>query len=60
MNKTLVLFLILAGLAAFINAADVPVQVGGDNGENIFVPDTIMAAPGDNVCIEFCSLIVGI
>jgi plastocyanin len=50
MNKALALFLILAGLAAFVHAADVAVQVGGNNaGENVFIPAMINAAPGDNI-----------
>jgi hypothetical protein len=46
MNKVLVLFSILAGLAAFIAAKEVQVNVGGLNGENVFEPAMIVAAPG--------------
>jgi hypothetical protein len=51
MNKALILFLVLAGLAALINAADVKVNVGNAKGENVFEPAMIVAAPNDNVCI---------
>ena len=50
MNKVFAVFLFLSGLIAFANAEDIKVSVGGLNGENVFVPQTIMAAPGDNVC----------
>ena len=55
MNKALVLFLILAGLAAFVSAADVQVSVGGANGENVFEPAMVVAAPGDNIVFTWKS-----
>ena len=51
MNKTLALFLILAGLAAFVHAAEVKVNVGNAKGENVFEPAMVLAVPGDTVCI---------
>ena len=51
MNKALALFLFLAGIIAFAQAADVAVNVGNAKGENVFEPAMIMAAPGDNVSI---------
>src|SRR5436853_92877 len=67
MNKALALFLFLAGVVAFVQAADVAVSVGNAKGENVFEPAMISAAPGDNVSISnllnfslFLSLILNI
>ena len=60
MNKALILFLILAGLAALVAAKDIPVNVGGANGENVFEPEIVMAAPGDTVCIVILFLILSL
>jgi hypothetical protein len=51
MNKILLIFLFVAGLIAYVNAAYVVVNVGGLKGENIFIPQTVFANVGDNVNI---------
>ena len=56
MNKAIALFLILAGLISFVSAADIVVNVGTKDGKNLFEPDTVNAAMGDNVCTTIFTL----
>jgi plastocyanin len=53
MKRALAIFLLVASLVAIAHAADVHVQVGGNFGENEFIPRSILAAPGDNVRFLF-------
>ena len=51
MNKALAIFLIFAGLATIIRAADVAVQVSDSTNSFSFTPQIVIANVGDNVCI---------
>ncbi|GBB87990.1 hypothetical protein RclHR1_01450018 [Rhizophagus clarus] len=55
MNKHLLIFLFVAGLTTYVNAAHVNVSVGGPNGENIFLPKTVYATVGDKVIFNWVS-----
>jgi hypothetical protein len=51
MNKTLTVYLFFLILFTHTHAVNINVKVGGEGGENIFNPQTVLANVGDNVCI---------
>ncbi|RIA80739.1 hypothetical protein C1645_866233 [Glomus cerebriforme] len=55
MKKTLAISLLFVGLVTIAHAADVNVKVGGPAGENVFIPQIVMAAPGDNIVFTWQS-----